>query len=350
MQNSALVLSNGYFDTVFAKTTHGLVRGPSRYKIVGVVDSSYAGRDAGEVLDGVDRDIPFWPSVAAALQSITPQPTHCIVGVATVGGTLPDSLRQDLEEAAKAGLTLVNGLHQLLSEDAQLTALAHDRIIDIRKPKPASELRFWTGEVRAVPALRIAVLGTDCAIGKRTTAMLLRDSCRARGLGAEVIYTGQTGWLQGLKHGFIFDATLNDFVSGELEGAILRCFQETKPEVIILEGQSALRNPAGPAGAELICSGAAQGVILQHAPQRAYFEDFEAIECRIPPLEEEIRLIELIGAKVWAITLFTRGMTAEAAKTEADAIEAACQIPVVCPLIEGVEPIVEIIRGQLAAC
>ena len=350
MPEPALVLTNGYYDSVFAKTTHGLVRGPSRYRITGVVDAKHAGKDAGRLLDGVERGIPIWPSVAAALESLRPRPTHGIVGVATVGGILPASLRADLEEAARAGLTLVNGLHQLLSEDARLRVLAKGRIIDIRKPKPASALRFWTGEVRAIPAIRIAVMGMDCAIGKRTTAMLIREACRAAGLGAEVIYTGQTGWLQGLEHGFVFDATLNDFVSGELEGAILRCYQETGPEVILLEGQSALRNPSGPAGAELICSGDAHGVILQHAPRREFFEDFEEIECRIPPLEEEIELVRLLGAKVWAITLFTRGMTREAARAEAAAIEDECQVPVVCPLTDGVARIVDLIRAQLATC
>lgn len=350
MQEQALVLTHGYYDTVFAKTTHGLVRGPSRYNIAGVVDALYAGQDAGRILDGMDRGIPIWPSVSGALQFLTPLPTHCVVGVATVGGKLPSSLRADLKEAARAGMTLVNGLHQLLSEDTELNALANGRIIDIRKPKPASDLRFWTGEVRMVPALRIAVLGMDCAIGKRTTAMLLRDACRTAGLAAEVIYTGQTGWLQGLEHGFIFDATLNDFVSGELEGAIVRCFQELGPDVIILEGQSALRNPSGPAGAELICSGATQGVILQHAPKREFFEDYEEIDCRIPPLKEEIELIRLLGAEVWVITLYTRGMTLRAARKEAAAIERACQIPVVCPLEDGVAPIVDIIRANLGTC
>lgn len=350
MQQQALVLTGGYFDTVFAKTTHGLVRGPSRYKIAAVIDAQNAGREAGAMLDGVDRDIPVLPSVSSALQILQSRPTHCIVGVATVGGILPASLRDDLKEAASAGLTLVNGLHQLLSEDSELSALANGRIIDIRKPKPASALRFWTGEVRNITALRVAVLGMDCAIGKRTTAMLLRDGCRGEGITADVIYTGQTGWMQGLNYGFIFDATLNDFVSGELEGAMLRCYAGKKPDVIILEGQSALRNPSGPAGAELICSGATQGVILQHAPGREFFEDFEEVGCRIPPLMEEIDLIRLLGADVWAITLFTRGMTSEASEAEAARIAARCHIPVVRPLVDGIAPIVGIIKARLSEC
>ena len=90
-----------------------------------------------------------------------------------------------------------------------------------------------------------------------------------------MVYTGQTGWLQGYPHGFIFDATPNDFVCGELEGAILECARELEPEVIFIEGQAALRNPAGPCGSEMIISAGASGVILQHAPARKYVEDYE---------------------------------------------------------------------------
>ena len=347
MQEYALVLANGHFGSVFAKTTHGLVRGPSRYKIAGVIDADYAGMDAGIVLDGIERNIQIFPSIVVALESLSQRPTHCIVGVATVGGILPLDIHDDLAVAARFGLTLVNGLHYLLSEDRELSALAEGRIIDIRKPKSASALRFWTGDVLSVPTPRIAVLGMDCAIGKRTTAMMIREACRLSGIQAEVIYTGQTGWLQGMEHGFIFDATLNDFVSGELEGAILRCYESTKPDIILLEGQSALRNPAGPAGAELICSGAVQGVILQHAPEREFFEDFEELGCRIPPLSQEIQLIRLLGAEVWAITLYTREMTNEVSKAKAEAIEHTCHIPVVRPLVDGVERVVDVIQGHL---
>ena len=251
MPERALALTNGHFDTVFAKTTHGMLRGPCRYALAGIVDPAYAGQDAGSVLDGAARSVPFFGSVDEALHTSSPPITHCIVGVATVGGMLPDTLRHDLEVAAQNGLTLVNGLHHLLEDDPHLSALAARygaRIIDIRKPRPASALRFWSGEVLSLPALRVAVLGMDCAIGKRTTCLMIRQALRQQGVRADMIYTGQTGWLQGLKHGFIFDATLNDFVSGELEGALLRCYADTQPEIILMEGQSGLRNPSGPAG------------------------------------------------------------------------------------------------------
>jgi len=346
MKQSAVILTNGLFDSVFAKTTHGLIRGPSRYEILGVIDPSYAGMDAGAVLDGESRGILIYPSVSDALQSI--DPTHCVVGVATVGGILPHGLRIDLLAAASAGLTLINGLHQLLSDDEALSAKATGGIMDLRRPRPASELHFWTGEIFSIPVPRIAILGMDCAIGKRTTAMLIQKECKNHNLHAEMIYTGQTGWLQGLKYGFIFDATLNDFVSGELEHAIVSCYHEASPDIILLEGQSALRNPAGPAGSELICSAQSVGVILQHAPARTHYEDFEHLDgCILPSLSDEIELIRLLGSEVWGISLFTDDLTDPKSVEIAKQLEATYQIPVVRPLEDGVTDLVHEIQKRL---
>ncbi|MFQ5571354.1 MAG: DUF1611 domain-containing protein [Rhodothermales bacterium] len=349
---TALSLANGYFQTPFAKTTHGLVRGPCRYRLVGVVDATCAGHDAGVLLDGRHRDIPIFDSVSAMLAQAEVMPTHCLVGVATVGGVLPPGLYDDLTAAARVGMTLVNGLHQLLSDDAELVRLTREHgggIIDIRKPKPVSELCFWSGEILNVRTPRVAVLGTDCALGKRTTCMLLRDALRAAGIRAEMIYTGQTGWLQGLRHGFIFDATLNDFVSGELERAVLECQHDTHPDLILLEGQSSLRNPSGPGGSEFVLSGGAKGVILQHAPARKYFEDMEDLGCEIPPLHEEIALIRLLGAEVWAVTVNTKGLTREQAFEAKARLAEEIQLPVALPLEEGLDGVVSVIRHRLKA-
>ena len=344
-RTGAVVLTNGQFDSVFAKTAHGLVRGPSRYEILGLIDNNHAGQDAGFVLDGKIRGILIYNSVSDALDHVTP--THCVIGIATVGGTLPTDLREELVESASAGLKLVNGLHQLLSDDAEIVQRATKGIIDLRKPRPTSELRFWNGDILSVPVPRIAVLGMDCAIGKRTTAILLHSAFLQQGVHAEMIYTGQTGWLQGLEYGFIFDATPNDFVAGELEHAIVKCHQEANPQIMILEGQSALRNPAGPAGTEFLCSARASGVILQHAPARLHFEAFEDLNCTIPPLSEEIELIRLLGADVWGISLFTDGLNDLESEEIASELEKNHGIAVVRPLEDGVERLVAVIRKKL---
>ena len=240
----------------------------------------------------------------------------------------------------------MNGLHELVADDSELAAAARARgveLVDVRRPKPVSELHFWTGEIRSVHAPRVAVLGTDCAVGKRTTARLLTEGCRAAGMSAQMIYTGQTGWLQGGRFGFILDATPNDFVSGELEHAIVSCARETLPDVIFLEGQSALRNPSGPCGSELILSAGARAVILQHAPARSEYEGLEGMGYPIPPPEEEIDLIARYGARTIGVALNTHGL-AEPGRVR-DELERRLGIPVACPLEAGVGTLVSAVRA-----
>lgn len=349
-KETAFALANDHFQTVNAKTTHGLVRGPSRYDLAGVIDASCAGQDAGTLLDGRHRGIPIFSSVDELLDGAERRPDYCVVGVATPGGKLPGSLRQSLRAAAEAGLSIVNGLHVYLSDDPELSrivAARGGRILDLRKPKGASELRFWTGEILDVQTPRVAVLGTDCAIGKRTTCMELRGALRERDVRAEMIYTGQTGWLQGLRYGFIFDSTINDFVSGELERAVLACDRETNPDVILLEGQSSLRNPSGPCGSEFIVSAGAQGVILQHMPGRPYFEGMDRLRYRVRPLDEEVELIRLLGADVWAVALNAQGLEPSEAADVRAGLADQLGLPVVLPLEEGMSELAEIVRERI---
>ena len=78
------------------------------------------------------------------------------------------------------------------------------------------------------------------------------EMCLDNGNRTEMIYTGQTGWMQGYEYGFILDATPNDFVPGEIENAIVTCDREKSPELILVEGQSSLRNLFGPCGSEFL--------------------------------------------------------------------------------------------------
>jgi uncharacterized NAD-dependent epimerase/dehydratase family protein len=277
MENkNAIVLTDGLLMTSDAKTAHGLIRGTERFHIIGLVDGeTNAGKDAGVLLDGKHRDIPVFATMELAIETLE-KVDYLIIGVATVGGLLPKNMLSLIYDAVKKGISVVNGLHEYLNDKADLVALAVStgaQLIDIRKPKSRADLHFWDGAIFNVTAPIVAVIGMDCAMGKRTTARMLKQACMKEGMKAEMIYTGQTGWLQGGQYGFIFDSTLNDFVSGELEHAIVSCWKETKPDILFLEGQSALRNPSGPCGLELLISGNAKQVVLIFAPKRKYFDN-----------------------------------------------------------------------------
>ena len=162
-----------------------------------------------------------------------------------------------------------------------------------------------------------------------------------------MIYTGQTGWMQGYKYGFILDATPNDFVPGEIEKSIVTCDRETSPDLILIEGQSSLKNPSGPCGAEFLLSGNINGVILQHVPFRTYFEELEELGCFLPTIEDEIGLIKMYGAQTLAVALNGDGGDPESLTEHQKQLSEKLKIPVIRPLQEGVELLLPVIRNFL---
>ena len=347
MSEPAIVLANERFQTPDGKAAHGLVRGSSRYQIRAIVDPRCAGNDAGELLDGIFRDIPIVATIAEAAERGEPPANTCVVGIATLGGRFDEAFREQLLIAVRNNLNIVSGLHDFVSDDPEIGAEAVARgleIRDLRKPPPTSELHFWSGAIHTVKTPRIAVLGTDCGLGKRTTARLLVEAANAAGIRAEMIYTGQTGWMQGARYGFVLDSIVNDSVCGELEHALVQCEREANPDLMVIEGQSALRNPSGPCGAELLLSGGARGVVLQHIPGQKYYEGFEELGVEIPSLESEIELLRYYGAETLAVSLNDRGLGPEEFQQARQKLAAALDIPIVSPLIDGVGELLSTVR------
>ncbi len=351
MDGNALVLCEGAFATLNGKTAHGLVRFTKRYKILGVIDSTHAGRDAGEVLDGESCGIPIYSNLAEALQANANQVKYFVIGLAPEGGKLPESYRQIIAEAIRAGLNIDSGLHEFLSDDPQFSALAQQhgvQIRDIRKPPERRDLHFFTGKIQEVEAIRIAVLGTDSAVGKRTTAWQVTHALNAAGIKAEMIGTGQTAWMQGAKYGIRLDALVNDFVSGEIEHAIWQCWQDECPQVMLLEGQGSLMHPAYPGGFELLAAGRPHAVILQTAPKRTTYDGFP--DFPMAPLEREIQVIELLSnRRAIALALNHENMSETEIEATVQQYERQYGIPCCDVLMHGPEKILEKILGLFPA-
>ena len=344
----AIVLTNGLLTNSDAKTAHGLIRGSERFEVVAVIDHLSAGQDAGEVLDGKHRNIPVCTSVTEAL-AVLDNIQYCIIGIASVGGKLPENFLPILETCIRNGISIVNGLHEFLSDQPHMQDLANQyqvSLIDVRKPKAKKDLHFWTGEIFKIKTPILAVIGMDCAMGKRTTCRLIRQACELEGINAQMIYTGQTGWLQGGQYGFVFDSTLNDFISGELEHAIITCNKETSPNLILLEGQSALRNPSGPCGSELLVSGNAKQVVLVVAPKRKHYEELPEWG-EIPSVSSEIALIAMYGSKVIAVAINTEHCSNEEAYQYQVALEQELKLPVLLPLQEGVGKLMPVLKNLI---
>lgn len=351
-EGNAVVYCEGAFETTYGKTAHGLVRFTRRYRVVSVVDSHCAGKDAGAVLDGKANNIPIHASIAEAVKACesagTPA-THLVVGVAPDGGRLAPPALVDIRSAVNLGLNIDSGLHQFLTEDPELMAAAaakHVVIRDIRKPPPRDLLHFFSDKIKEVTCLKIAVLGTDSAIGKRTTAWQLVKALEAAGYPAQMVGTGQTAWMQGAAFSLILDSVVNDFVAGEIEHAVWSAWKETNPRVIVLEGQGSLMNPAYPGGFELLAAGRPDLVVLQHAPARKDYDGFPGYP--IQPLAQQIHAIELLSGKpVAAITINHENMAPETIPAVCDAIRQVTGLPAVDVLLSSATELVDALRPFL---
>jgi uncharacterized NAD-dependent epimerase/dehydratase family protein len=336
----AVVLSEGCFATTYGKTANGLIRYSKRYEIVAVIDSRYYGMDAGYVLMGGQNGIRIVTTVqeARVLGAET-----LIIGVATDGGYLPVEYRKFVSEAIENGMNIVNGLHQYISNDEEFSRLAGQNkveITDVRKIFNNYEYSF-TGKIEEVKSKKIAVLGTDSAIGKRTTAVYLNDAMNRRKKYSELIGTGQTSWMQGFPYTVVMDSIINDFVAGSLEYITYKAWQEKHPEYMFLEGQGSILHPAYPGGFEIIGAMRPDAIILQHAPKRRYYDGFP--EYLIEPLEKYIKVLELVSnKKVIAISLNTENMGKSEIMQEKTRLERKYNIPVFDPLQEF-ESITEVI-------
>ena len=355
LDGNAVVYCEGAFNTPNGKTAHGLVRFTERYRVLSVVDSRYSGNDAGEVLDGQPKGIPIERSLEEAVQAAKERGTpasHLVVGIAPDGGRLSPSAREDVKRAISLGLNVDCGLHDFLTEDGEMVELAsrYGAVIrDVRKPPPRNELHFFDGRIEQVTSFKVAMLGTDSAVGKRTTAWILVHALRERGLTAEMIGTGQTAWMQGARYGVLLDSLINDFVSGEIEHAVWSAWKEQEPDVIVIEGQGSLMNPAYPGGFEILAAGRPDAVVLQHAPARRDYDGFPGYP--IQPLPHQIQAVEIVsGRPVVAITVNHEDIERAGIPAACDEIREQTGLPAYDVLIDGGEGLADLlgslVRGK----
>lgn len=277
------------------------------------------------------------------------KPETLVIGLAPDGGRLPDEAKTTIKLAMEIGLNVDSGLHDFLYKDTELMAIAqrnHCRVRDIRRTPDRDDLHFFTGKIEEVDCLKIAVLGTDSAIGKRTTAWIMVHAFREAGLKAEMVGTGQTAWMQGSKYSMIMDSCINDFISGEIEHAVHEAWKNESPDVIFIEGQGSLMNPAYPGGFEILAAGRPDSVILQHAPKRKEYDGFPGYT--LHPLKEQINAIETIsGRKVIAITVNHEQMLKDDIIPACAAITGETGLPAYDVLEYGAGELVNLLKKQL---
>jgi uncharacterized NAD-dependent epimerase/dehydratase family protein len=344
---TAVVYCEANFGAIDGKTANGLVRHSELYEIVSVIDSEKSGLDAGVVLGDKPNAIPVCGNLAEAVALSGGAPDWFIFGMAPASGMLSARERTVVLEAIGHGMGVVNGLHEFLNDDPEFAAagLAHDvEIRDVRRPRAKKDLRMFSGRIADVTCPRIAVLGTDGAIGKRTTATILTRALNDRGVKAVMVGTGQTGLIQGARYGIALDAIPSQFCSGEMEATVVAAFEGEDPDVIVIEGQGALSHPAYLTSTFILRGSRPDGVVLQHAPGRATLGDFGKVA--LPSAASEINLIETFAdTRVIGLTINHENMTDAEVTTAIARYEAELGVPATDALTRSPERLVEMVAS-----
>ena len=347
----AIVYCEGQFGEQDGKTANGLVRHSEKYEILSVIDSTHAGADAGMLLDGTGNGIPILGGLATAISHAGHVPDYLICGVAPADGLLSADQRTVLLDGIARGMHIINGLHEFLTDDAEFVAaalLAGVTITDIRRPKDKKDLHLFSGRIFDVTCPRITILGTDGAIGKRTTATILVRALNDRGIHAVMVGTGQTTIIQGGRYGVALDALVPQFCSGEVENQVVAAYEGEHPDVIIVEGQGALSHPAYITSAHILRGSQPEAVIVQHAPGRTVLGDFPMVA--MPTVTSEIALIEAFAdTRVIGVTVNHENLSADQLAGAIDEIELDTGLPATDPLTRPLSELVEMVLQAFPA-
>ena len=295
-----LILAEGKSDDPhYGKTARGVLR----YRpedVVAVLDSESSASE----LEG----FPLVRTVGGARRY---EPTTALVGVATQGGRFPPAWRELLKDCIREGLDVENGLHEFISTDPELIALAREHGVDLRDLRlPPPRLNVPTGANLTHGATTILTVGSDCAIGKMTVSLELDREARRRGWKSEFVPTGQTG-IAIAGWGISVDAVIADFIAGAAEQLVLEGV-ERGGDVLFVEGQGSLLHP-GYSGVTLglIHGAAPHAYVLCHKAGQLYVDENERFP--MPPLAELVDLHERMSllarpARVLAVALNTRDL------------------------------------------
>jgi uncharacterized NAD-dependent epimerase/dehydratase family protein len=257
-----------------------------------------------------------------------------VIGVAPVGGRIAQAWIPDLVRALQAGLDLVSGMHTSLADVPELRAAAAicgRELIDVRRP-PAG---LPTGTGRKRTGKRLLAVGTDCALGKKYTALALARAFRLRGVPSDFRATGQTGLLIA-GSGIAIDAVVADFVAGAAE---LLSPDAPADHWDVIEGQGSLSHPAYAGVALGLLHGSQPDVLVVcHDPDRATMNGFPGFA--LPGVQETIELNLLLARRTNPAVRCAGISVNTSARAEADALAAMDRIATQLGL-----PVADPIRG-----
>jgi uncharacterized NAD-dependent epimerase/dehydratase family protein len=318
------VLTEGFLTDVHGKTAHGVLRYRPE-QVVAVIDSQHAGKRVRDVMPSLRVDVPI---VATVAQALVYEPLSLLVGFATDGGAIPPALRAPILQAIDAGLDVISGLHEVLTDDPEIASRAASKgvaLVDVRVP-PA-KIPLFSGAAYKEPRPVVLAVGSDCAVGKMTAMLEIERAARESGQKAEFIATGQTGILITGK-GIAVDRVISDFVTGAAEQLVLTADPEAS--VLLVEGQGSIFHPAyAPVTFGLLYGCAPDAMLLCHRPGLRNVLGFSQ---RVPDLRTLVEMHERIvsfvkPARVIGIVLDTSALDEKTAREAIDEAERETGLP-----------------------
>jgi uncharacterized NAD-dependent epimerase/dehydratase family protein len=329
-----LLFMEGAFEHGTGKMGIGILR-YGRHPIAAIVDSRCAGQDI-DGLSGAPRPSDAPPPVVASLaEAMQFQPTVFVLGIAPPGGKIPLDWFEVIDEAVGQGLSIVNGLHDRLAP--RYPALADGQWIwDVRE-EPTG-ITTATGAARLLPCKRVLTIGTDMSIGKMTAGLELDLVLRQAGVKSAFAATGQTGMVI-CGRGVPLDAVRLDFAPGAIEKEV--CELGADHDVVVVEGQGSLLNPASSATLPLIRGAMPTHFVLCHRAGMTHLPRHPWV--KVPPLTEVVKLYQDLAEtcgcfarpELLGVCLDTRGLSDEVAHAELAALEAELGVPATDPVRFG---------------
>lgn len=313
-----------------AKTAHGVIRYGGD-DVVAVIDPDHAGKTVRDVLAHLPSDAPFVDSVQAGL---TYKPDALLIGVAPQGGALPQTWRDEILRAIRAGLEVVSGLHDLLSEDAEFASAAKAARVPIWDVRVPPEVPLFSGAAYNINAPIVLTVGSDCAVGKMTVSLELVRAAHLRRRNAVFVPTGQTG-IMIAGWGISVDRVISDFAPGAAEQLVL---QAGEADLIFVEGQGSISHPAyAPVTLALLFGAAPDALVLVVDPTRPTIGNYLTPRlgyCELIAAYERICAI-VKPAAVVGISLNTRELTEQQARAEIERARRQTGLPVADVVRDG---------------
>lgn len=341
------VMAEGSFTPLEAKTALGVIRYRPE-EVVAVIDSVRAGRTAADCV-GVGGDIPVVQGIEAAAAY---EPDSLLLGLAPQGGMLPDSWRKVVADALLRGWDVLSGLHTFLADDPELATLAEAKgcaLIDVRRPPARRSIA--ARRAMNVDAVVVLTVGSDCNVGKMTTALEIHRALQSRNVRSAFVATGQTGIFIA-DHGAAVDAVPADFIAGLVEQMVLEAARDA--DIVIVEGQGAVHHPAYSGVALGLMHGACpEALVLCHQAGRTHVKLMDAGPApKLRPLSEIIRDNERAAswirpAPVLALALNTMLLDEREARRALENTQQLTGVPTVDPVRFGVDVVATELQRRL---